>query len=88
MMRRSRRGKACGMELDKAVTFTVRSEKNLIGKDETAKADYKVTITVAKSSAKDITAVKLLNADKSVIAEGKLNGTTWTITLPLTRIRR
>ena len=75
-------GKACGMELDKAVTFTVRSEKNLIGKDETAKADYKVTITVAKSSAKDITAVKLLNADKSVIAEGKLNGTTWTITLP------
>ena len=75
-------GKACGMELDKAVTFTVRSEKNLIGKDETAKADYKVTITVAKSSAKDITAIKLLNADKSVIAEGKLNGTTWTITLP------
>ena len=75
-------GKACGMELDKAVTFTVRSEKNLIGKDETAKADYKVTITVAKSSAKDITAVKLLNADKSVIAEGKLSGTTWTITLP------
>ena len=75
-------GKACGMELDKAVTFTVRSEKNLIGKAETAKADYKVTITVAKSSAKDITAVKLLNADKSVIAEGKLSGTTWTITLP------
>lgn len=75
-------GKACGMELDKAVTFTVRSEKNLIGKDETAKADYKVTITVAKSSAKEITAVKLLDADKSLIAEGKLSGTTWTITLP------
>ena len=75
-------GKACGMELDKAVTFTVRSEKNLIGKDETAKADYTVTITRTKSTTKDITAVKLLNADKSVIAEGKLSGTTWTITLP------
>ena len=75
-------GKACGMTLDTPVTFTVRSEKCRIGKDDTAKADYTVTITKAKSSEKDITAVKLLNADKSVIAEGKLNGTTWTITLP------
>ena len=75
-------GKACGMTLDQAVTFTVYSEKCLLGKDDTAKADYTVTITKAKSSEKDITAVKLLNADKSVIAEGKLNGTTWTITLP------
>ena len=75
-------GKACDMELDKAATFTVYSEKCLLGKDDTAKADYTVTITKAKSSEKDITAVKLLNADKSVIAEGKLNGTTWTITLP------
>ena len=75
-------GKACGMTLDQAVTFTVYSEKCLLGKDDTAKADYTVTITKAKSSEKDITAVKLLNADKSVIAEGKLSGTTWTITLP------
>ena len=75
-------GKACGMELDQPVTFTVRSEKNLIGKDDTAKADYTVTITKAKSTTKEITAVKLLNTDKSVIAEGKLDGTTWTITLP------
>ena len=75
-------GKACGMALDTPVTFTVRSEKCRIGKDDTAKADYTVTITKAKSSEKDITAVKLLNADKSVIAEGKLSGTTWTITLP------
>ena len=75
-------GKACGMPLDTPVTFTVRSEKCRIGKDDTAKADYTVTITKAKSSEKDITAVKLLNADKSVIAEGKLSGTTWTITLP------
>ena len=75
-------GKACGMTLDTPVTFTVRSEKCRIGKDDTAKADYTVTITKAKSSEKDITAVKLLDTDKSVIAEGKLNGTTWTITLP------
>ena len=75
-------GKACGMTLDTPVPFTVRSEKCRIGKDDTAKADYTVTITKAKSSEKDITAVKLLNADKSVIAEGKLSGTTWTITLP------
>ena len=75
-------GKDCGMTLDTPVTFTVRSEKCRIGNDDTAKADYTVTITKAKSSEKDITAVKLLNADKSVIAEGKLNGTTWTITLP------
>ena len=75
-------GKACGMTLDQAVTFTVYSEKCLLGKDDTAKADYTLTITKAKNSEKDITAVKLLNADKSVIAEGKLSGTTWTITLP------
>ena len=75
-------GKACGMTLDTPVTFTVRSEKCRHGGDDTAKADYTVTITKAKSSEKDITAVKLLNADKSVIAEGKLSGTTWTITLP------
>lgn len=75
-------GKACGMTLDQAVTFTVYSEKCLLGKDDTAKADYTVTITRTKSTTKDITAVKLLDADKSVIAEGKLSGTTWTITLP------
>ena len=75
-------GKACGMTLDTPVTFTVRSEKCRIGNDDTAKADYTVTITRTKSTTKDITAVKLLDTDKSVIAEGKLDGTTWTITLP------
>ena len=69
-------GKACGMELDTSVTFTVTAE------DGKTTQDYTLTITKAKSSEKDITAVKLLNADKSVIAEGKLSGTTWTITLP------
>ena len=68
-------GKACGMELNKAATFTVTAENG-------STQDYTVTITRTKSTTKDITAVKLLNADKSVIAEGKLNGTTWTITLP------
>ena len=69
-------GKACGMKLDTPVTFTVTAE------DGKTTQDYALTITKAKNSEKDITAVKLLNADKSVIAEGKLNGTTWTITLP------
>ena len=68
-------GAVCGMELDKAATFTVTAENG-------STQDYTVTITKAKSSEKDITAVKLLNADKSVIAEGKLSGTIWTITLP------
>ena len=69
-------GKACGMKLDTPVTFTVTAE------DGKTTQDYALTITKAKSSEKDITAVKLLNADKSVIAAGKLSGTTWTITLP------
>ena len=68
-------GAVCGMELDKAVTFTVTAENG-------STQDYTVTITRTKSTTKDITAVKLLDADKSVIAEGKLSGTTWTITLP------
>ena len=68
-------GKACDMELDKAATFTVTAENG-------STQDYTVTITRTKSTTKDITAVKLLNADKSVLAEGKLSGTTWTITLP------
>ena len=69
-------GKAGGMKLDTPVTFTVTAE------DGKTTQDYTLTITKAESSEKDITAVKLLNADKSVIAEGKLSGTTWTITLP------
>ena len=69
-------GKACDMKLDTPVTFTVTAE------DGKTTQDYTLTITKAKNSEKDITAVKLLNADKSVIAEGKLSGTTWTITLP------
>ena len=69
-------GKACGMKLDTPVIFTVTAE------DGKTTQDYTVTITRTKSTTKDITAVKLLNADKSVIAEGKLSGTTWTITLP------
>ena len=71
-------GKACGMALDTPVTFTVTAE------DGKTTQDYTLTITKAKSSEKEITAVKLLNSDKSVIAEGvqAVSGTTWTITLP------
>ena len=70
-------GKACGMALDTPVTFTVTAEN---GKTQ----DYTLTITKAKSSEKKITAVKLLNSGKSVIAEGvqSVSGTMWTITLP------
>ena len=77
-------GKACGMELDKAVTFTVRSEKNLIGKDDTAKADYTVTITKAKSSEKNITAAVLLNqtGDITPLAVGTVSEDKVIFTLP------
>ena len=69
----SKDGQACGITtLGQTQVFTVVAE------DGQTSAPYKVVINAETK----ITAVKLLNADKSVIAEGKLNGTTWTITLP------
>ena len=69
----SKDGQACGITtLGQTQVFTVVAE------DGQTSAPYKVVINAETK----ITAVKLLNADKSVIAAGKLSGTTWTITLP------
>ena len=70
-------GKACNMTLDTPVTFVVTAENG-------DKQEYTVVIKQEqkRSSDKEITAVKLLNADKSVIASGTLSGETWTIDLP------
>ena len=69
-------GKACGMELDKAATFTVTAENG-----ETQ--DYTVTITRAKSSEKDITAAVLLNQtdDTRPFAKAQISGTNIIFTL-------
>ena len=75
-------GKACGMTLDTPVTFTVRSEKCRIGKDDTAKADYTVTITKAKSSEKNITAAVLLNQTGDTLAVGTVSEDKIIFTLP------
>ena len=71
------KGKACGMELDKAATFTVTAENG-----ETQ--DYKVTITRGKSSAKEITAAVLLNqtGDTTPFAKAQISGTNIIFTLP------
>ena len=70
-------GKACGMELDNGVIFTVKAE------DGTTK-DYTVTITKAKSSEKDITAAVLLNqtGDTTPFARAQISGTNIIFTLP------
>ena len=70
-------GKACNMTLDSAVTFVVTAENG-------GTQEYTVVIKQEqkRSSDKEITAVKLLNADKSVIASGTRSGETWTIDLP------
>ena len=74
------KGKACGMELDKAATFTVTAENG-----ETQ--DYKVTITKGKSSAKEITnAILLAKAgDTTSLATVKIDNTKKTVdfTLPV-----
>ena len=71
-------GKACGMTLDTPVTFTVRSEKCRIGKDDTAKADYTITVIRAKSTQCAIDSAKLGNVDGVVDQTGK----TVTFTVP------
>ena len=70
-------GKACGMELDKAATFTVTTENG-------DKQDYTVTITRAKSSENEITAAVLLNqtGDTTPFAKAQISGTNIIFTLP------
>ena len=70
-------GKACGMELDNGVIFTVKAE------DDTT-VDYTVTITKTKSSEKDITAAVLLNqtGDTTPFARAEISETEITFTLP------
>lgn len=70
-------GKACGMELDKAATFTVTAENG-------DKQNYKVAITRDKSSEKDITAAVLLNqtGDTTPFAKAQISETNIIFTLP------
>ena len=70
-------GAACGMELDKAATFTVTAEK---GNTQA----YTIIITKAKSSEKDITAAVLLNqtGDTTPFAKAQISGTNIIFTLP------
>ena len=70
-------GKACGMELNKAATFTVTAENG-------DKQDYTVTITRAKSSENEITAAVLLNqtGDTTPFAKAQISGTNIIFTLP------
>ena len=70
-------GTACGMELDKAATFTVTAEK---GNTQA----YTIIITKAKSSEKDITAAVLLNqtGDTTPFAKAQISGTNIIFTLP------
>ena len=70
-------GKACGMELNKAATFTVTAENG-------DKQDYTVTITRAKSNENEITAAVLLNqtGDTTPFAKAQISGTNIIFTLP------
>lgn len=70
-------GKACGMELNKATTFTVTAENG-------DAQDYTVTITKAKSSEKNITAAVLLDqtGDITPLAVGTVSEDKIIFTLP------
>ena len=69
-------GIACGMKIDIPAKFTVVAE------DGENTKDYTITIVLAKNGNNAITKVELLaTADKAVIAEGTLEGDTWTITI-------
>ena len=69
-------GIACGMKIDIPAKFTVVAE------DGENTKDYTLTIVLAKNGNNAITKVELLaTADKAVIAEGTLEGDTWTITI-------
>lgn len=69
-------GIACGMKIDIPAKFTVVAE------DGENTKDYTITIVLAKSGDNTMTKVELLaTADKAVIAEGTLEGDTWTITV-------
>ena len=69
-------GQACGMTLDTPVTFTVRSQKYLLGGDDNAKAEYTITVVRAKSSECAIDSAKLGDVD------GVIDQTTVTFTVP------
>ena len=69
-------GQACGMTLDTPVTFTVRSQKYLLGGDDNAKADYTVTVVRTKSTECAIESAKLGDVD------GVIDQTTVTFTVP------
>ena len=70
-------GAACGMEPDKAATFTVTAEK---GNTQA----YTIIITKAKSSEKDITAAVLLNqtGDTTPFARAEISENNIIFTLP------
>lgn len=69
-------GIACGMKIDIPAKFTVVAE------DGENTKDYTITIVRAKNGNNAMTKVELLaTADKAVIAEGTLEGDTWTITV-------
>ena len=69
-------GQACGMTAGTEYTFVITAENKLDAQE------YTVVIIAPKSGDNTMTKVELLaTADKAVIAEGTLEGDTWTITI-------
>lgn len=69
-------GQACGMTAGTEYTFVITAENKRDAQE------YTIVIIAPKSSDNTITKVELLaTADKAVIAEGTLEGDTWTITI-------
>lgn len=69
-------GQACGMTAGTEYTFVITAENKRDAQE------YTIVIIAPKSSDNTMTKVELLaTADKAVIAEGTLEGDTWTITV-------
>lgn len=69
-------GQACGMTAGTEYTFVITAENKRDAQE------YTIVIIAPKSGDNTITKVELLaTADKAVIAEGTLEGDTWTITI-------
>ena len=69
-------GQACGMTAGTEYTFVITAENKRDAQE------YTIVIIAPKSGDNTITKVELLaTADKTVIAEGTLEGDTWTITI-------
>lgn len=69
-------GQACGMTAGTEYTFVITAENKRDAQE------YTIVIIAPKSGDNTITKVELLaTADKAVIAEGTLEGDTWTITV-------